>query len=75
MPFPDPRATPRKVTVPTTMVWSDGDAFVGPWPVRRTEEWVDAPYRLVTLDGVSHWIPTHAPEALAAAVLERVRGR
>ncbi len=31
---------------------------------RRTE--------LVVLEGVSHWIPTQAPDACAAAILERV---
>ena len=41
-------------------------------PIARREQWVDAPYHLAVLEGVSHGIPTHAPEALAAAVLDRV---
>jgi pimeloyl-ACP methyl ester carboxylesterase len=33
---------------------------------------VDADYELVVLEGVTHWIPTQAPEALAEAILRRV---
>jgi len=31
-----------------------------------------ADYRLEVLDGVSHWIPDEAPDALARIILERV---
>jgi len=72
MPLGDPRSSGQRVQVPTTMVWSDGDAAIGRDGVDRTEQWVDAPYQLVVLEGVSHWIPTHAPEALARAVLARI---
>jgi pimeloyl-ACP methyl ester carboxylesterase len=61
-----------RVTVPTTMVWSDGDDFVDRAGVDRTERYVDAPYELVVLDGVSHWMTTQEPEACADAILARV---
>lgn len=61
-----------KVTVPTTMVWSDDDVALGRKGVDLTPDWVAAPYELVVLHGVSHWIPTHAPDALVEAVLERM---
>jgi pimeloyl-ACP methyl ester carboxylesterase len=61
----------RTVRVPTTMVWSDRDDFIGRRSVELTAECVDAPYELVVLDGVDHWIPTHAPEQLADAILAR----
>jgi pimeloyl-ACP methyl ester carboxylesterase len=64
----------RRVRVPTTMVWSTGDSAIVRPGVDWTEEYVAAPYELVVLDGVSHWIPTQAPEALAEAILERVAG-
>ena len=64
--------TGSRVQVPTTMVWSDGDTAVDVAGVRRCAQWVTGPYRLVVLPGVSHWIPTQAPERLAEAVLERV---
>lgn len=72
MPFTSPGAAMRKVTVPTTMVWSDRDVAIGGAAVDASAGWVDAPYELVVLEGVSHWIPTQAPEALAAAILSRV---
>ncbi len=64
----------RHVTVPTTMVWSDGDSFLDRDGAERTEEYVDAPYELVVLAGVTHWIPSQAPDAAAEAVLERITG-
>jgi pimeloyl-ACP methyl ester carboxylesterase len=73
IPLSDPRSTRTKVTVPTTLVWSDGDAALGRWGPEHTGQWVDAPYRFVVLHGVSHWIPTQAPGQLADAVLHRVR--
>lgn len=73
MALEDPRLLRAKVCVPTTMVWSDGDVAVEGWGPEHTGRWVDAPFRFVPLAGVSHWIPTHAPEALAEAILDRVR--
>jgi pimeloyl-ACP methyl ester carboxylesterase len=72
LPRSRPGDTAGKVRVPTTMVWSDGDIAVDRTGVDATAEWVDAPYELVVLEGVSHWIPTQAPEACAAAILARV---
>ena len=60
------------VTVPTTMVWSDGDGFISRVGVERAGRYVDAPYELVVLEGVTHWIPEQAPEAAAEAILERL---
>ena len=74
MPMMDPRLVRRKVTVPTTMVWSDEDVALVRWGPENSERWVDAPFRFVELNGVSHWIPTQAPKELADAILERVGG-
>ena len=41
--------------------------------VDLTARFVDAPYRLVTVPGASHWLPEAAPEVVADAVLDRVR--
>lgn len=70
--FASPREVRRKVTVPTTMVWSEGDFALGRTGVELTERWVRAPYELRILEGVSHWIPEEAPDALAGAILARV---
>ncbi|WP_408898250.1 alpha/beta fold hydrolase [Nocardioides sp. R1-1] len=72
LPLNDPRAMRTRVGVPTTLVWSDEDVALGRWGAEHTVRWVDAPYRFVELNGVSHWIPTHAPDVLAEAILDRV---
>ena len=74
LPFLDRSLLGRRVTVPTTLVWSDQDAAITRAPVDATERYVDAPYELVVLRGVTHWIPTQAPEAAAEAIIERVLG-
>jgi pimeloyl-ACP methyl ester carboxylesterase len=65
-------STPGPVRVPTTHVWSDRDVALARRGAERTADHVDAPYELRILTGVSHWVPTHAPDALADAVLARV---
>lgn len=70
----DPRVTRFRVSAPTTMVWSTDDVALGRWGAEHSERWVDAPFELVVLDGVTHWIPTEAPEALAESIIERARG-
>jgi pimeloyl-ACP methyl ester carboxylesterase len=64
-------STDQVVRVPTTMVWSDRDVAITRHGVDATAAWVDADYELVVLEGVTHWIPSQAPEALAHAVLRR----
>ena len=54
------------VRVPTTYVWSDEDPALGRWAAERTEKWVDADYRFVVLEGVSHWIPDAAARGARA---------
>jgi pimeloyl-ACP methyl ester carboxylesterase len=63
---------PRRVHVPTTLVWSDHDVALARRGAELTAEYVAAPYHLRILVGVSHWIPTQAPEALAEAIVERI---
>ncbi|GAB6986236.1 alpha/beta fold hydrolase [Nocardioides pyridinolyticus] len=74
LPITSPGSTDFRVTVPTTLVWSDRDVAIGREGVDGTARWVDAPYDLVVLEGVTHWIPTQAPQAAADAILARVRG-
>lgn len=63
-----------RVRVPTTMVWSDRDGAIDRLGVELTRDYVTGPYDYVELTGVSHWIPTKAPEAAASAILARVAG-
>jgi len=64
--------SPRPVVVPTTHVWSDGDTALARRGAELTEAYVDAPYRLRVLQGVSHWVPLHAPQLLAEVIIDRV---
>ena len=72
LPFGRPGAVRRRVAVPTTFVWSDGDTAISRAAARGAERYVDAPYSYVELAGVSHWIPEQAPGELAAAIIDRV---
>jgi pimeloyl-ACP methyl ester carboxylesterase len=65
-------SAPGPVRVPTTHVWSDGDVALARRGAELTADQVQAPYQLRVLRGVSHWVPTHAPDALAEAILDRV---
>lgn len=60
------------VRVPTTFVWSDGDSAIGRAGADACGEHVEADYRYVVLEGVTHWIPEQAPEAVLAAVRARI---
>ena len=72
IPFTRQGTSSTQVEVATTLLWSDGDVAVTRIPVDRCARYVDAPYELRVLEGVSHWIPTQEPQAVADAVLSRV---
>ena len=58
--------------MPTTYVWSDGDVALTRAGAELCGKYVDAPYELVVLEGVSHWIPDERPEELARVILDRI---
>ena len=68
----DALLTTPSVTVPTTHVWSTEEVALSRRGAALTGRYVDAPYELVTLQGVSHWAPQQAPDAVAEAVLARI---
>jgi pimeloyl-ACP methyl ester carboxylesterase len=72
MPF-EARDRVGTVRVPTLHVWSTGDAFLGRAGIEATSRFVDAPYRLEILDGVSHWIPELAADRVAELITAHVR--
>ncbi len=63
------------VRVPTTYVWSTADQALGRAGAERCGDHVDADYRFVELEGISHWIPEEAPRALTDAILARTSGQ
>jgi pimeloyl-ACP methyl ester carboxylesterase len=70
----DFRAVIGPITPPTMYVWSTGDAALGRDAAEGTAAEVIGPYRFEVLDGVSHWIPEIAPDALDALLLDHLRG-
>src|SRR5699024_10901640 len=66
--FTAPRTMNARVRVPTTHVWSDRDVALDRCGAERTGRYVDAPFRLIVLPGVSHWVPEHRPEKLAEII-------
>lgn len=70
--FLAPGAFGRRVSVPTTYVWSDGDTALARRGTELTPQFVKGPYELEIYEGVSHWIPDERPAELAASIIRRV---
>jgi pimeloyl-ACP methyl ester carboxylesterase len=61
-----------RIRVPTTYIWGRNDFALNRFAAERTGDYVDGPYEFLDLDA-SHWLPETEPEAVADAVLRRVR--
>jgi pimeloyl-ACP methyl ester carboxylesterase len=70
--FRSPGRFSRRISVPTTYVWSDGDAALDRRGTELTPQFVKGPYELEVYAGVSHWIPDERPAQLAATIVKRV---
>jgi pimeloyl-ACP methyl ester carboxylesterase len=69
-----PLITPRdlgRVSVASTLVWSDDDAALGRKMAELTARHVSGPYELVELSG-SHWLLEEQPGPIADAIIKRV---
>lgn len=64
-------AAVAQVAVPTTYLWSDGDVAVGRAAAQACTAFVTGDFDLVVLEGVSHWVPDQAPQAVVEAVRRR----
>lgn len=60
------------VSVPTTVVWSDGDHFLSRAQAVESERFVRAPFDFAPMEGASHWIPEERPTELVEAILARI---
>ena len=69
----DPSAKP--VTTPSLYVWSTNDPALGREAAEWTRDYVLGDYRFEILEGIDHWIPEHAPERLAALLLDHLAKR
>lgn len=72
MGYADPGLRNRRVTVPTTHIWSDCDVFLSRAGARGCAAMVDAPYDFIVLEGVDHWIPQRQPATVADAIIARI---
>lgn len=59
-----------EVSVPTMLVWSDGDKYILESAARRSRSYVTGDFRFEVLRGVSHWMPDEQPEAVADLLLD-----
>ncbi len=62
-----------RIGVPTTFVWGRHDRAINRYAAEHTGDYVNAPYEFVDLDA-NHWLPETEPDAVAGAILKRVRG-
>lgn len=72
---PPPKGTfgEEIVRIPTLGVWSDGEKYLSERQMLLSDEFVEAPWRYHRINGVSHWIPYEAPNALAEEMLAHWR--
>lgn len=57
------------VTVPTTVIWGDGDAYMGDVLLERSLTKITGPVTVERLPGVSHWVQQEAPDAVTTHLL------
>lgn len=69
MPLNNPFDFGQPTPVPVLQVWSDGDVAVKDVSIKRAQEYAGGEFRLVVLEGVSHWIPDEAPDDLTTELL------
>jgi pimeloyl-ACP methyl ester carboxylesterase len=71
MPF-SRRPPVGRITVPTTYIWGRHDIVLARASAELTANYVAGPYEVVELDA-GHWLPETEPDAVADAILARVR--
>jgi pimeloyl-ACP methyl ester carboxylesterase len=58
------------VQAPTLAIFSTGDLYLPEERVVRSADFVTGPWRYERFEGVSHWIPTQAPDRLIQLLLD-----
>lgn len=71
MPFTNPLAFARRVSVPTTHVWGTKDTALNRRGAELTTRYVTGDYEFAEIPGATHWIPTQNAEALADIITHR----
>lgn len=68
-----PPARLPAISAPTLGIFSTGDLYLTEDAMLRSAEFVTGPWRYERIEGVSHWIPTDAPERFNHLVLDFLR--
>lgn len=63
-----------KVRVPTLYLWGTEDMSVGRMAAEATADFIDAPFRFVSIHGAGHFLAEEAPEQVNAALLAHIGG-
>jgi pimeloyl-ACP methyl ester carboxylesterase len=58
------------VACPVMGVWSSGDFALSEAQMTGSAAFVTGPWRYERIEGVSHWVPVHAPERLSELLLD-----
>ncbi len=61
------------IAVPTLFIWSDADDAVCEDAAEAAAGFVTAPYRFEVLQGINHWVPEMASEAVSELLLEQLK--
>ena len=61
------------VTVPTTIIWAEADAYMSGLLLEKSMEKVTGPLHVERLPGVSHWVQQEVPDAVNALLLQALR--
>ena len=72
LPFSNLRSL-RKVSVPTTYIWSDADVALSRVGAEMCGDYVTGDYRFEIIEGASHWLPDEEPKEVARLIEERIR--
>lgn len=59
-----------KVKCPTLGVWGSKDAYAAEAQMRRSGDFVIAPYRYRRLEGLGHWLQLESPEVVNAIIID-----
>jgi pimeloyl-ACP methyl ester carboxylesterase len=59
--------------LPTLFIWGGDDPYLAAATAYATRSRVSGPYTELPLDGVGHWVPELAPDAVTAALLANLR--
>ena len=58
------------IKAPTLLIWGEDDPFLGKQLTEKTDEFIDAPFRLEFIKNCSHWVQQEAPDEVNRLILD-----